>query len=139
MASNSKKKPATTSSPGDDARRWREGAAAPRDAEIAPYERRGKYIDLVLAAVDLDVRGVFYQFEDRSESSGDVRVGDKRKARRDDRRGPQRQIKTSSFGEQVVERRADVGVVGRQHAKVVGDGRGMPSPRSVHWQAWQQG
>ena len=33
-ASNSKKKPATTSSPGHDARRWREGATAPRDAEI---------------------------------------------------------------------------------------------------------
>ena len=34
-ASESKKKPPTTSSPGDDARRWREGTAAPRDAEIA--------------------------------------------------------------------------------------------------------
>ena len=33
--SKSKKKPPTTSSPGDDVRRWREGPAAPRDAEIA--------------------------------------------------------------------------------------------------------
>ena len=33
--SKSKKKPPTTSSPGDDVRRWRDGAAAPRDAEIA--------------------------------------------------------------------------------------------------------
>ena len=35
-ASTSKQKPPTTSSLEDDARRWREGAAAPRDAEIAP-------------------------------------------------------------------------------------------------------
>ena len=35
MASKSKKKPPTTSSPADDVRRWRDGAAAPRDAEIA--------------------------------------------------------------------------------------------------------
>ena len=35
-ASNSKKRPPTTSSPGNDARRWREGTAAPRDAEIVP-------------------------------------------------------------------------------------------------------
>ena len=34
MASKSKKRPPTTSSPGDDAHRWRKGAAAPRDAEI---------------------------------------------------------------------------------------------------------
>ena len=34
-ASKSKKKPPTTPSPGDDARRWREGASQ-RDAEIAP-------------------------------------------------------------------------------------------------------
>ena len=34
MASKSKKKPPTSIIPGDDARRWREGAAAPRDAEI---------------------------------------------------------------------------------------------------------
>ena len=33
-APKSKKKPPTASSPRDDARRWREGAAAPRDAEI---------------------------------------------------------------------------------------------------------
>jgi len=33
-----KKKPPATSSPGDDARRWREGTAAPRDAEIAPMK-----------------------------------------------------------------------------------------------------
>ena len=36
MASNSKNKPPTTSSDGHESRRWREGAAAPRDAEIAP-------------------------------------------------------------------------------------------------------
>ena len=41
MASKSKKKPPTTSSPGDDARRWREGTAAPRDAESAPVNFRG--------------------------------------------------------------------------------------------------
>ena len=35
-ASKSNKKPPTTSSDEDDAHRWREGAAAPRDAEIAP-------------------------------------------------------------------------------------------------------
>ena len=34
MASKSKKKPPTTSSDGHESRRWREGAAAPRDAEI---------------------------------------------------------------------------------------------------------
>ena len=50
-----------------------------------------------------------------------------------------RQIEAARLREQVVERRTDVGVVGRQHAEVVGDGRGMPSPRSVHWQSWQQG
>ena len=37
-ASKSKKKPPTTSSLEDDARRWREGAAAPRNGEI---RRRG--------------------------------------------------------------------------------------------------
>ena len=37
MASNSKKKPPTTSSDGHESHRWREGAAAPRDAEIARY------------------------------------------------------------------------------------------------------
>ena len=36
--SNSKKKPATTSSPGDDAPRWREGVSTQRDAEIMPRE-----------------------------------------------------------------------------------------------------
>ena len=36
MASNSKKKPATTSSDGHESRRWREGASTRRDAEIAP-------------------------------------------------------------------------------------------------------
>jgi len=36
MASNLKKKPPTTSSDEEEPRRWREGAAAPRDAEIAP-------------------------------------------------------------------------------------------------------
>ena len=36
MASNSKNKPPTTSSDGSESRRWREGAAAPQDAEIAP-------------------------------------------------------------------------------------------------------
>ena len=35
MRSKSKTRPPTTSSPGDDARRWREGAAAPRDAAIS--------------------------------------------------------------------------------------------------------
>ena len=35
MASKSKKKPPTTSSDGHKSRRWREGTAAPRDAEIA--------------------------------------------------------------------------------------------------------
>ena len=35
-ASKSKKKPPTTSSDGHESHRWREGAAAPRDAEIAP-------------------------------------------------------------------------------------------------------
>ena len=35
MASKSKSKPPATSSPGDESRRWREGTAAPRDAEIA--------------------------------------------------------------------------------------------------------
>ena len=42
MASNSKKKPPTTSSDGRESRRWREGTAAPRDAEIvrvAPHNR----------------------------------------------------------------------------------------------------
>ena len=34
MASNSKKKPPTSIIPGDDARRWREGASTRRDAEI---------------------------------------------------------------------------------------------------------
>ena len=33
-------KPPTTSSPGDDARRWREGAAAPRDG-VKPPRHRG--------------------------------------------------------------------------------------------------
>ena len=36
MASKSKKKPPTTSSDGDESPRWREGTAAPRDAEIVP-------------------------------------------------------------------------------------------------------
>ena len=35
MASNSKKKLPTTSSDGNESRRWRESTAAPRDAEIA--------------------------------------------------------------------------------------------------------
>ena len=35
MASKSKKKPPTAIIPGDDARRWREGVSAQRDAEIA--------------------------------------------------------------------------------------------------------
>ena len=35
MASKSKKKPPTTSSDGHESRRWREGTAAPRDAESA--------------------------------------------------------------------------------------------------------
>ena len=34
MASNSKNKPPTTSSDGSESRRWREGAAAPRDARF---------------------------------------------------------------------------------------------------------
>ena len=40
--SKSKKKPPTTSSDGHESRRWREGAAAPRDAEIAPAARARK-------------------------------------------------------------------------------------------------
>ena len=35
MASKSKNKPPTSIIPGDDARRWREGVSAQRDAEIA--------------------------------------------------------------------------------------------------------
>ena len=35
MASKSKKKPPTSLSDGHESRRWREGAAGPRDAEIA--------------------------------------------------------------------------------------------------------
>ena len=38
MASNSKKKLPTASSDGHESPRWREGAAAPRDAEIMPRE-----------------------------------------------------------------------------------------------------
>ena len=37
-ASKSKKKPLTASSDGHESPRWREGAAAPRDAEIMPRE-----------------------------------------------------------------------------------------------------
>ena len=55
---NSKKKPATTSSPGDDARRWREGASTRRDAEIVPdrTQRVVYYLSLadLLAAVVAD-------------------------------------------------------------------------------------
>ena len=40
MASKSTKKPPTTSSDGHESRRRREGAAAPRDAEIAPFVSR---------------------------------------------------------------------------------------------------
>ena len=134
MASKSKTRPPTTSSPGDDARRWREGAAAPRDAEIAPNECRRQDVDLVLAAINFHIRGVLHEFEDRPKGGGDIGVGDERKARRDDRRGPQRQIKASRFREQVVERRTDVGVVGRQDAKVVGDGRGSLSRRAAQRQ-----
>jgi len=36
MTSKSKKKPPMTSSDGYESRRWREGTAAPRDAEIVP-------------------------------------------------------------------------------------------------------
>ena len=35
--SNSKKKPPTSIIPGDESRRWREGASRQRDAEIAPH------------------------------------------------------------------------------------------------------
>ena len=35
-SSKSQKRPPTSSSPGDDARRWREGPATPQNAEIAP-------------------------------------------------------------------------------------------------------
>ena len=45
MASKSKKKPPTTSSDGHESRRWREGAAAPRDAEIARYHARLVVVD----------------------------------------------------------------------------------------------
>ena len=38
MASKSKNKPPTTSSDGNESRRWREGTAAPRDAEIVLRE-----------------------------------------------------------------------------------------------------
>ena len=38
MASKSKNKPPTTSSDGTESRRWREGTAAPRDAEIVLRE-----------------------------------------------------------------------------------------------------
>tara|TARA_B100000683_G_scaffold53103_2_gene50767 strand:- start:125 stop:301 length:177 start_codon:yes stop_codon:yes gene_type:complete len=37
MASKSEKKPPTTSSDGHESHRWREGAAAPQDAEIALF------------------------------------------------------------------------------------------------------
>ena len=43
-ASKSNKKPPTAIFPGDDARRWREGAAAPRDAEIVPITPWPLYI-----------------------------------------------------------------------------------------------
>ena len=36
-ASNSKKKPPTSIIPGDESRRWREGASTRRDAETAPH------------------------------------------------------------------------------------------------------
>ena len=72
-ASKSKKKPPTTSSPGDDARRWREGAAAPRDAEIIrehfqcvfgprslePFEQRRR----VLPDFSSISEGLFHVFE----------------------------------------------------------------------------
>ena len=37
MASNSKKKPPTSIIPGDESRRWREGASTRRDAASAPH------------------------------------------------------------------------------------------------------
>jgi len=56
MASKTKKKPPTTSSPRDDARLWREGTAAPRDAEIDFRLRHvlaEAPLDQILDALDL--------------------------------------------------------------------------------------
>ena len=71
-ASKSKTKPSTTSSLKDDARRWREGAAAPRDAEAAPVVVLVRHDHEVAVAQRLDVLGRVLRAEAEAQDLDDV-------------------------------------------------------------------